>query len=85
MTSVICPSVPHFSHSVSDPPSPSVRLCFLFSLLFLFIKVDIFMLQECQEALLNGDKGLKIICVGAVWQSCDLLKDGKELLTRVEY
>ena len=43
------------------------------------------MLQECQEALLNGEKGLKIICVGAVWQSCDLLKDGEELVTRVEY
>ncbi|XP_020624472.1 N-acetyl-D-glucosamine kinase-like [Orbicella faveolata] len=32
--------------------------------------------KECQDALLNGEKGLKIICVGAVWQSWNLLKDG---------
>lgn len=43
------------------------------------------MLQECQDALLNGDKGLTIICVGAVWQSWNLLKDGEELVIRVEH
>ena len=33
--------------------------------------------QECQEALLNAEKGLRITCVGAVWQSWALLRDGK--------
>lgn len=32
--------------------------------------------KECQETLLNSSKGLQIICVGAVWQSWNLLKDG---------
>nr|XP_058961592.1 N-acetyl-D-glucosamine kinase-like [Pocillopora verrucosa] len=32
--------------------------------------------QECQETLLRSSKGLQIICVGAVWQSWNLLKDG---------
>ena len=41
------------------------------------------MLQGCQDALLNCEKGLKIICVGAVWLSWNLLKDGEELVVRV--
>jgi len=32
--------------------------------------------KECQDALLNGPKGLKIACVGAVWKSWELLRDG---------
>jgi len=32
--------------------------------------------KECQDALLNCEKGLKIICVGAMWLSWNLLKDG---------
>ncbi|XP_068709146.1 N-acetyl-D-glucosamine kinase-like [Montipora foliosa] len=32
--------------------------------------------DECQEVLLNSDKGLRITCVGAVWQSWELLRDG---------
>lgn len=33
--------------------------------------------QECQAALLNAEKGLRITCVGAVWKSWDLLREGK--------
>jgi len=32
--------------------------------------------DECQELLLNGKEGLRITCVGAVWRSWDLLRDG---------
>ena len=29
------------------------------------------------QTLLNGPEGLKVVCVGSVWKSWDLLKEGK--------
>ena len=62
------------------PPFPFRQaLLSVFTFLSLYWE-DIFLLQECQDALLHGEKGLKIICVGAVWQSWNLLKDGEKLV-----
>lgn len=46
------------------------------SWLVTLVKLIILIRQECQELLLNGKEGLRITCVGAVWRSWDLLRDG---------